>query len=139
MDQQVSMTDFFGPVIHSYTRKNAIDDGVLIDVTETAIEAGIKFPFAVTQAVWNKYIEWTQDDTAKQSYQDQPGRLWDIVWMARHAMLNAKGDIQEILFELYCIPRDGKSKRAKRTTLKIILGPGDQGEAVLTVLLPNED
>ncbi len=139
MDQQVSMTDFFGPVIHTYTRQNAIDDGVLIDVTETAIEAGIKFPFVVTRAVWDKHIEWTQDDTERQSYQDQSGRLWDIVWMARHGMLNAKGKTRELLFELYCIPRDGKSKRAKRTTLKLLLGPGDSVEPVLTVLLPNED
>jgi hypothetical protein len=139
MDQQDYMTDFFGPVIHAYTRQNAIDDGVLIDVTETAIEAGIKFPFAITQAVWSKYVEWTQDDTAKQSYQDQPGRLWDIVWMARHGMLNAKGETTELLFELDCIPRDGHSKQAECTTLKIILGPGDSGEAVLTILFPNED
>jgi type I site-specific restriction endonuclease len=29
----------FGPVIHAYTRKQAIADGVQIDVTKTAKEA----------------------------------------------------------------------------------------------------
>ena len=31
-------------VIYAYTRRDAIADGVLIDVTETAREAGIRFP-----------------------------------------------------------------------------------------------
>ena len=30
------------PVISSYSRKQAIEDGVLVDVTETAREAGIR-------------------------------------------------------------------------------------------------
>lgn len=139
MDQQKSMTELFGPVIYAYTREMALKDGVLIDVSETAMEAGIKFPVAVTQAVWNQYIEWESGDNEKQTYQDQSGRLWDVVWMARHGIIGAKGQATEILFELYCIPRDGQSKQAKPTTLKIILGPGDHGEAVLTILLPNED
>ncbi|MCE9563538.1 MAG: hypothetical protein K8U57_15970 [Planctomycetes bacterium] len=37
-------------VIHSYTRANALADGVLVDVSETAREAGIRFPVALTQA-----------------------------------------------------------------------------------------
>jgi len=28
---------------------------------------------------------------------------------------------------------------AELTTLKLIVGPGDQGEPVITILLPNED
>jgi type I site-specific restriction endonuclease len=34
----------FGDVIYSYTRKQAIEDGVLVDITEMAKEAGIKYP-----------------------------------------------------------------------------------------------
>ena len=37
----------FGPVIYAYTRAQAIEDGVLADVTETAKEAGFKLPVAV--------------------------------------------------------------------------------------------
>lgn len=44
-----SLEDIFGPVIHSYTRSQAIDDGVLVDVTATAQEAGFKVPTALTQ------------------------------------------------------------------------------------------
>jgi len=34
------MEDTFGPVIFSYSRAQAIEDGVLVDVTETAKEGG---------------------------------------------------------------------------------------------------
>src|SRR4051812_27741843 len=40
----------FGEVIFAYTRKQAIEDGVLVDVTETAKEAGFKIPVALTRA-----------------------------------------------------------------------------------------
>jgi hypothetical protein len=37
-------------IIYSYTRKQAIADGVLIDVTELAKEAGFKCPVAFTSS-----------------------------------------------------------------------------------------
>jgi hypothetical protein len=39
-------------VIFSYSRKQAIEDGVLVDLTSLARDAGIKFPVAVTRAVF---------------------------------------------------------------------------------------
>jgi hypothetical protein len=37
-------------LIHSYSRAQAIADGVLIDVSATAREAGIRCPVALTRA-----------------------------------------------------------------------------------------
>jgi hypothetical protein len=39
-------------LIHSYTRTDALRDGVLIDVSAVAREAGIRYPVALTRAVW---------------------------------------------------------------------------------------
>ena len=44
------------PVIFSYTRAQAIEDGVLIDLTEWAKETGFRYPVACTTAVWNDYV-----------------------------------------------------------------------------------
>ncbi len=137
--QQESLTDFFGPVIHSYTRAMALDDGYLVDISDTAREAGFKIPVAVTREVWNRYIEWDKDDTDRQAYQDQAGRLWDVCWMARHGISGAKKHESQTLFELYVIPRDGTTIEAERTALKIVIGPGDEGEPVITIMLPHED
>lgn len=135
---ELDMHDFFGPVVSTYAREMAIEDGFLIDVTETAKEASIVLPTAVTKAVWDDYIEWTQDDQ-DQTYQDQSGRLWDVVWMARCAIVAArKGGEAETIYELYCIPRDGKSHRAKLTALKVHVGPGDDRTPVLTIMKLNE-
>jgi hypothetical protein len=59
--------------------------------------------------------------------------------MAAYAIrANPKGGA-ELLFELDRIPRDGKATRAQLTQLKLVVGPGDKGEPVTTILLPNED
>ena len=141
MQQENTLTDLFGPVIHSYSRQNALDDGVLIDVTETAQEAGFKIPVAVTQAVWDRYIEWTLDDTKRQTYQDLQGRLWDVLWMAIAGIAGDNKHKSVVLYQLYCVPRvpTSKAKLPRRTTLKMHIGPGDDHEQVITIMLPGED
>ena len=42
----------FGEVIYAYTRKQAVADGVQVDVTKTAQEAGINFPVFITRGVF---------------------------------------------------------------------------------------
>ncbi len=42
-------TTAFAPVISVYTRAQAIEDGVLVDVSETAREAGFRIPVAVNR------------------------------------------------------------------------------------------
>src|SRR5712692_8787925 len=81
-------------VISAYTRTQALEDGVLVDVSETAREAGIKFPVALTAAVWGQYVEVPEGVTG----QDEAGRLWDILWMFRCAAARFDGDT--LLFKL---------------------------------------
>ena len=69
----------FGPVIYSYTRKQAVADGVQVEVTKTAAESGIKFPVFLTRTVFDTYVAVPPDVAG----QDEAGRLWDIVWMLR--------------------------------------------------------
>src|SRR5512135_3116848 len=66
-------------VIFSYTRAQAIADGVLVDVSKLAKEAGFRFPVAVTAGVWAECIA-VPDGVAGQ---DETGRLWDVLNMLR--------------------------------------------------------
>ena len=134
-----STESFFGEVISTYTRAQAINDGVLIDAGSMAQEAGFKWPVAITSAAWADCVAWSEDDSDKQVHQDQSGRLWDVLFMASHAIRTGSGSGDRLLFELYRVPRDGRSTKAELTTLKLIVGPGDQGEPVITILLPHED
>jgi hypothetical protein len=72
----------FGDVISRYTREQAIEDGVLMDVSEAAREAGFRIPVALTRAAWAEYVEVPEGVIA----QDEAGRLWDVLWMARDAI-----------------------------------------------------
>jgi len=126
----------FGNVIYSYTRAQAIADGVLVDVTETAKEAGFTFPVALTKAAYEDCVAWNDADNKRQTYQDESGRLWDVVYMAS---LAAKGGGQEIRFQLYRVPRGGRGMKARLVTLKAICGPGDNAEPCITIMKPDED
>ena len=134
-----STESFFGDVISTYTRAQAIEDGVLIDVGSMAQEAGFKWPVAVTSAAWADCVAWTEDDNRQQVYQDESGRLWDVLFMASHAIRTRSGSGDRLLFQLYRVTRDRRSTKAELTTLKLIVGPGDQGEPVINILLPHED
>ncbi len=121
-------------VIYAYTRAQALEDGSLVDVSETAKEAGIKFPVALTAAVYGQCVE-VPDGV---SCQDAKGRLWDILWMFRCAAARFDGDT--LLFKLY-VRNHNREHLGRRdlVTLKAVCGPGDDGEPVVTIMLPEED
>ena len=118
-------------LIHSYSRAQAIADGTLVDVTVTAREAGIVYPTAVTAAVHHSYVRVPPGATG----QDERGRLWDVLWMLRFAIARSpEGDF--LIYTVFVRTDDGPPEPVK---LKAIVGPGDQGEPVVTVLMPDED
>jgi len=119
-------------IIYAYTRAQAIEDGVLVDVSEVAKEAGIKFPVAVTRAVWDEYI--TPDDRSRPYGQSEEGRLWDTLWMFRCFAKSLSGDT--LFFKLYYIM---KERQRRLITLKAVCHPGDNMEPVITVMKPDED
>src|SRR5262245_21297818 len=77
-------------VISRYTRAAALADGTLVDVSAMGREAGIRYPVAMTRAVWNTYVALTR--AAKRAGCDERGRCWDIVWMLRYGILRHARD-----------------------------------------------
>lgn len=126
------LTELFGDeIISSYTRADGMADGFLVDVSETAREAGITFPVALTRAVWESCVEMTP--AAVRACNDIQGRLWDVLWMLRCAIRRSSG--MEILYSLKVVTR---SVQAQWVDLKAVCGPGDTAEPVITVMLPDE-
>ena len=134
-----SVTELFGEVVSSYSRAQALEDGVLVDAGAMAQEAGFKWPVAIIAAAWSDCVAWSDADSERQVHQDQSGRLWDVLFMAQHAIRADRSGGGRLRFQLYRVPRDGKSIEARVTTLNLIVGPGDHGEPVITILLPDED
>ena len=134
-----SLNDIFGPVIVRYTRAQALEEGVLVDAGSLASEAGFQWPVALTRAVWEDCVAWQVADNQRQIGQDPTGRLWDVLVMAVMAIRGSARGGNQLSFSLYRVPRDGVSTTADKVSLKLIVGPGDQGEPVITILQPHED
>ena len=132
----------FGPTIYTYTRAQALADGVLIDAGPMAREVGFRVPVALTGAAWQDCVAWTESENESQTCQDPDGRLWDVLYMAtfgvRHHRVRGKPG-NELLFKLHRVPRDGCSREPVLTKLKLVMGPGDAGEPVITIMLPHGD
>ena len=129
----------FGDVLFTYTRAQALADGVLVDAGALAQEAGFRLPVAITAAAWDDCVAWSQDDSCRQVHQCESGRLWDVLFMAVHAIRTGAGTASRMPFGLNRVPRDGCSQEAEAVRLKLVVGPGDDGEPVVTILLPEED
>jgi hypothetical protein len=124
----------FGEVIYSYTRKQAIADGVQVEVTKTAQEAGIRFPVFLTRTVFDAFVTVPEGVDG----QDEAGRLWDIVWMLRFAIGKAASGQDRMAFALYV----RNDRRAPRL-VKLIATCGaldmDDPQPAITVMMPDED
>ena len=128
-EKKSSVEEVFGPVIHSYSRAEAIEDGVLIDLTgnfpsDTRL---FKWPVACTSRVWER-----MEAAAQKQGNDLGLCVWDICYMAIHGVIS-RPDPSMVIFQV-ALPLGGPLE-----TLKMVCGPGDHGEPVLTVMLPDED
>jgi hypothetical protein len=121
------------PVIHAYTRAQALADGELVDVTGAAREAGFRVPVALTRGV--AALVHADEDAA--NGQSTAGRRWDVLWMASVAA-RLHGAASRTTFEVIFAPRTA-SERERVVDMVLHSGPGDEGEHVITIMLPEED
>ena len=118
--------EFFGEALFSYSRAQAIADGGLVDLSRFPEISEIwVHPTACTDTVW-KLVEAAIRDEGK----DLQGILWDISHMA---MANARvkgASTDRVEFRVII---------GRRThELKLVVGPGDTPEPVLTLMLATE-
>lgn len=114
----------------TYTRAQAIKDGILIDVTTQAKQVGILGTTVVSDYLYNRYVvPPTGLDGEGQSAQE---RLQDLLFrtlIATSTSANSDRIEYPVLFLM-----------GPETWVKIrvatVTGPGDQGEPVRTIMLP---
>jgi hypothetical protein len=92
MKETKKVNEVFGDVIDIYTRQQAIDDGVLIDITDLSItkEAGYKIPIVITQGVYSL----VSVPKGLEGIQDFNGRLWDVLQMSTLAFRSCRAKHQ---------------------------------------------
>ncbi len=131
MNEEFNKTD----LIYSYTRQQAIADGVLVEVNDLAKEAGFKWPVVVTANLLHTWI--TPTDKTRDYGQDFQGRLWDVLHMLRIVITRRSEPDTLIKFDVLFQNSPGPRNRHK-VTLWAVSGPGDQGEPVITIMLPED-
>jgi len=121
------------PIIFSYTRAQAIADGVLIDVTAQAAELGFKVHTVVTDHLYNRYV--VPPAGLEGEGQSVEGRLQDLLF---RTLLAAKAirDSDRVEFDVLFLMQPGKWDKAH---IVAAIGPGDHGEPVMTIMLPEDD
>lgn len=126
--------EIFGKTIASYSRKQAIEDGVLVEFDSVSPgivkEAGINYPMAITRVAWQLI-----DDAVTKGGKDLDGVIWDMLTMFRYAA--KKTTTPEMIFEMLIWEKHvGKDRLMK---FKAICSAGDTPEPVITIMLPKED
>lgn len=127
---------FFQPedIISTYTRAQAIEDGVLVDLMQDEMTSvcrqHYKFPIACTSAVFAIMQRAVENPRWMNSY---AGVLHDMLWMSR----TYKRQIDECSVIFRVIIKG--AGRQSNYDFKLVCGPGDAGEPVITIMLPHED
>ena len=127
-NDETTAREIFGEMIYSYTRAEALADGVLVDVTERAKRAGMKYPTACTHGVW-ALIDCLPENDAD--------TLAGVVADARLA---------EVLRAMLAAIRRGGVRGTDRVTFAALgaalwaqCGPGDTDAPVITIMREGED
>jgi len=67
-------------LIHVYSRAEAIEDGMLLDVKTVAREMGFRYPTAITHAAWHDCVAWNDADS------ERKGVMYDENQRLRHVL-----------------------------------------------------
>jgi len=127
------MSEIFGEMISTYSRAEAIEDGVLVDMNKGHFDEVTKgiysIPVAVTSAVF-AIIKRAAENP--RTCNDWKGIWHDMVHMSRVYM-----DKKASSFLFPCTITG--AGRVRKFYFKSVIGGGDNGEPVITFMLPNED
>lgn len=124
-------------VVFRYTRRQAVADGVLVDLTAWARATGFAVPVACTAAVWYGYVVPAYPLIGVG--QGERARGHDLLRMLYHAIRGlppGQGGGGRLAFDVVFLmpPRTHEPVR-----LAAVIGPGDDAGPVLTIMLPDED
>ena len=148
-EMQDEMEEIFGETICAYTRKQAIEDGVLVDIMQDEQMSDIakrhykfpisctyiakrhyKFPISCTSSVFGIMKKAVENSEYSNDY---AGILHDMLWMSK--VMKRQIDESTIIFRVII----AGAGRQRNYDFKLQVGPGDQGEPVITIMMPDED
>ena len=104
-------------IISSYSRAQALEDGMLVDISEPAGMVGVSHPIAVTAALWH-VLE-----------QSGRGALGNLLIQFATSAKKEEGDRFHFVADL----------GERQEPVWALVGPGDDPKPVITIMLEGED
>jgi hypothetical protein len=136
--------ELFGDLVYAYTRADALRDGVLVMLAH-AEAMGFRVPVAITSAAYADCIAWPHPDP----------KLPDILRLREEVVLlsalaEAKAQrrrlsqgseerTDRIDFVVDAVTLEGSRAEVVKVPVYMVIGPGDNGEMVGTIMLVGED
>lgn len=114
------------------TKKEFLKDGLLIDVTDEAKDLGFKIPIVIESSLFHRYIV-PPEELAKGGHSLEE-RLYDVLEMLKGAA-SMRWKNSRVLFNVLFLVAPGKLEQVQ---ILAFAEPGDKGEPVLRICLPNE-
>lgn len=127
-------------LIFSYSRSQAIEDGMLVDLgvftwrgLSVPVVAGFKYPVACTAAAWNVIAGEISPESDGLTL-----RVAAVLGVLRSAIVQQMGESNTTFFKV-CNAAGDLAAQPLTVALKALIGPGDDHHPVITIMLPNED
>ena len=120
-----SMEDIFGPVISSYSRAQAHNDGVLVDVTSDETRRLYKFPVSITAGLRAALSKGAGSDPATFA-----ARLWDVLYMGSVASRVHRDAGSDLFYSV--------KVGCEVVSIWANCGPSDNAEPVMTFGFPED-
>lgn len=116
------------PEQQSKTRQDAIEDGDLIEITRMGRDLGITLPLAVSARAAQSMVPFPNipQETVTEN-------LWDTLHAFRARACTTTEGVFEFQVSLY------QNGLVPTLTFKAAVSPGDDGEPVITIMLPDEN
>ncbi len=123
LERNNRMSEFFGPVISSYSRAQAIEDGVLVEIKSDDFDGAtlFKHPMVFTSALFSDLQRGKGSDEGTLR-----GRVWDVCYM----MTQGRSEGSDTYFKVIV----GNRTLALRGNC----GPGDDAAPVMTCGFPED-
>ena len=121
--------------IYRYTREQAIEDGVLVDLSHTVPDlverAGFQYDVAITSAAFSEIGGWWDDGKLRD-------RIWELFELIRAlvTLTHPNDPNGDRVFFNFTVQRDGETTKLP---LWMSCSGGDFGEPVLTIMVQGED
>lgn len=117
----------------------AIEDDLLIDVTQMADDVGFEWPAAMTVAAQAECAAWSHAGDHRDSSHYRSFRLWDVLSIAAAAVCSTGVAKPDLLINLQRLPSDENEINNQKLALKLVFDLKENDDPFVIIMLPEQD